>query len=85
MIRKSKAFHHLDSLVDTGAASQALETKIEGGKRNDVASPTNQIMCLVVLLQFARMSVKSLTWNIVVALEDSAVNEIPTIAWDFEK
>lgn len=85
-MRKCKAFHSLDSLMEAGATAQDLETKIEEERRK------RRLSIESCASQYSTGSSASTNEHqafdldgIIVALEDLSVTDFPSIAWDFEQ
>jgi len=85
MMRKSKAFHSLDSLTKSGAASQALELTIQSEKQLRRLSTESAFSTSSTTISDDGESAGAFDiTNVLFALKDVS-ETFPTIAWNFEE
>ena len=83
MMRKSKAFHSLDSLMDAGTTAQDLETKIEEERKKRRLSNESQYSTGTPASTEGHQVLD--LHGLFAALDDIFVADFPLIAWDSEQ
>ena len=82
-MRKSKAFHSLDSLMEAGTTAQDLETRIEEERKKRRLSNESQYSTDTPASTEGHQAFD--LNGLFAALDDDFAADFPSIAWDFEQ